>query len=71
MIYDKIEFPIFVVHTNNIELIDGILFIDNQILDDRNMKGRTLGIRRLQTPMKGLYPLKYMIEDEAEMIKHQ
>ena len=71
MIYDKIEFPIFVVHTDNVELIDGILFIDNQILDDRNMKGKTLGIRRLQTPMKGLYPLKYMIEDEAEMIKHQ
>ena len=71
MNYDDINFPIFVVHTDNVELIDGILFIDNQILDDRNMKGKTLGIRRLQTPMKGLYPLKYMIDDEAEMIKHQ
>ena len=71
MVYDNIEFPAFVVHTNNIELIDGILWVDNQVLDDRNMKGKTLGMRRIQSPMKGLYPLKYMIEDEAEMIKHQ
>ena len=71
MVYDNIEFPVFVVHTNNIELIDGILWVDNQVLDDRNMKGKTLGMRRIQSPMKSLYPLKYMIEDEAEMIKHQ
>ena len=71
MNYNDINFPVFVVHTDNIELIDGILWIDNQVLDDRNMKGKTLGMRRLQSPMKSLYPLKYMIEDVAEMIKHQ
>ena len=64
MNYNDINFPVFVVHTDNVELIDGILFIDTQVLDDRNMKGDTLGKRRLQTPMKGLYPLKYMIEDD-------
>jgi len=46
MIYDKLEFPVFVLHTNNIELIDGLLFIDKEILDDTNMKGKTLGLRR-------------------------
>ena len=71
MNYNDINFPVFVVHTDNVELIDGILWIDNQVLDDRNMKGDTLGKRRLQSPMKSIYPLKYMIEDEAEMIKHQ
>lgn len=71
MDYDSINFPVFVVHTDNIELIDGILWIDNQVLDDKNMKGKTLGQRRLQSPMKSLYPLKYMIQDEAEIIKHQ
>lgn len=71
MDYDSISFPVFVVHTDNIELIDGILWIDNQVLDDKNMKGKTLGQRRLQSPMISLYPLKYMIQDEAEMIKHQ
>ena len=71
MNYNDINFPVFVVHTDNVELIDGILWIDNQVLDDRNMRGDTLGKRRLQSPMKSIYPLKYMIEDEAEMIKHQ
>ena len=71
MVYDKIVFPVFVLHTNNIELIDGILFIDNQIVDDTNMSGDTLGKRRLQTPMKGLYPLKYMLEDIPEILQHQ
>ena len=34
MNYDNIDFPVFVLHTDNIELIDGILWIDNQVLDD-------------------------------------
>ena len=71
MNYDNIEFPVFVLHTDNIELIDGILWIDNQVLDDKNMSGKTLGIRRLQSPMKSLYPLKYMLTDEVEILHHQ
>lgn len=71
MIYDKIEFPIFVVHTDNIELIDGILWIDNQVLDDLNVEGSTLGKRRLQSPMKSMYPLKYMLNDIKEYLIHQ
>jgi len=54
MIYDKIQFPIFPVHTDEITLVDGILWIENQVLDDKNMKGKTLGIRRLQSPMKSI-----------------
>ena len=54
MDYDSINFPVFVVHTDNVELIDGILWIDNQVLDDKNMKGKTLGQRRLQSPMISL-----------------
>ena len=71
MNYDKIEFPVFVLHTDNIELIDDILWIDNQVLDDRNMSGKNLGIRRLQSPMKSIYSLKYMLNDEAEILQHQ
>ena len=70
MDYSRINFPVFSVHTDNVEFIDGILWIDNQVLDDKNMSGNTLGKRRLQSPMKSLYPLKYMLEDEVEMIKH-
>jgi hypothetical protein len=71
MIYDKIEFPLFVVHTSNVELIDGILWIENQVLDDRNMTGKTLGLRRLQSPMKSIYPLKYMLRDIPSYLNHQ
>ena len=71
MNYDKIEFPVFVLHTDNIELIDGILWIDNQVLDDKNMSGKNLGIRRLQSPMKSLYSLNYMLNDEAAILHHQ
>ena len=71
MNYDNIDFPVFVLHTDNIELIDGILWIDNQVLDDKNMSGKTLGIRRLQSPMKSLYSLKYMLEDETDLLHHQ
>ena len=39
MVYDNIEFPVFVVHTNNIELIDGILWVDNQ--EGKNFRNET------------------------------
>jgi hypothetical protein len=65
------EFPLYVVHTDEVMEADGILWIEDQVLDDKNMSGETLGKRRLQTPMKSLYPLRYMINDEIELIKHQ
>jgi len=65
------EFPLYVVHTDEVIEADGILWIEDQVLDDKNMSGETLGKRRLQTPMKSLYPLRYMINDEIELIKHQ
>ena len=60
---DELQFPIYVIHSDNVELIDGIIWLDDQVLDDKNMKGDTLGLRRLQSPMKSIYPLKYMIKD--------
>jgi len=65
------KFPLYVVHTDEVMEADGILWIEDQVLDDKNMSGETLGKRRLQTPMKSLYPLRYMINDEIELIKHQ
>ena len=64
-------FPLFVIHTDNTEVIDGILWIEDQVLDDLNMPGETLGRRRIQSPMKSIYPLKYMIEDEIGLMKHR
>lgn len=67
----EFNFPLFVIHTDNVEEIDGILWIEDQVLDDKNMSGETLGVRRLQSPMKSIYPLRYMIEDEIGLMKHR
>ena len=45
----KYKFPVYVVHTDNVELIDGILWVEDQVRDDKNMSGETLGKRRSQT----------------------
>ena len=45
----KIKFPVFILPNSNWELVDGLLLIDNQVVDDKNMPGASLGIRRLQT----------------------
>ena len=47
---EQITFPVFNLPNGNWQLLDGLLFLDDLILDDKNMKGATLGIRRLQTP---------------------
>ena len=67
----KFNFPLFVIHTDNVEEIDGILWIEDQVLDDKNMSGETLGVRRLQSPMKSIYPVKYMIKDIRSYLDHQ
>ena len=71
MIYDRLKFPIFTIHTDDVVSADGLLWIENKVLDDTNMKGKTLGIRRLQSPMKSIYPLKYMIEDIPSLLIHR
>ena len=68
---DELQFPIYVIHSDYVDFIDGIIWLDDQVLDDKNMKGDTLGLRRLQSPMKSIYPLKYMIKDYVGMMKHR
>ena len=43
----KYKFPVYVVHTDNVELIDGILWVEDQVLDDKNMSGETLGKKKI------------------------
>ena len=67
----KIKFPIWVINSDNIWEQDGIIFIDEKVLDDRNQKGDTIGKRRLQTPLKNLFNLKFQIDDYIGLIKHR
>ena len=64
------RFPIYVL-SEEPEEIDGLLIIGDQVVDDKNMTGTTIGMRRLQTPMRSLYPLRYMVEDHVGMMKHR
>lgn len=66
---DKIDFPVFKLPSENWSSKDGLLFLDGQLLDDKNMPGKTLGVRRLQTPHSGIVPLKHMIEDKIGILK--
>lgn len=66
----SIQFPVYRLPSSNWRLIDGLLFIDGQLLDDTNMPGKTLGHRRLQTPFhadliklpKGSYEVTYLLK---------
>ena len=69
-LYD-IQWPIYVLHSDEVEIRDGLLFCDTQIVDDKNMKGKTLGTRRLQSPHKNLYPLRYMIKGFDDFVHHK
>jgi len=65
----KVTYPAYPLDIDNTQLLDGLLFLDGQIVDDRNMPGKTLGLRRLQSPMKNLYPLNKGALDLVSIIR--
>lgn len=65
----NVTFPAYLLHSSNWDLRDGMLFLDNQVLDDRNMPGDTLGKRRLQTPFRGLYQIKKAVMSPVGIVK--
>ena len=67
---ERILYPIYIL-SEEPEEIDGLLLIADQVVDDKNMPGKTLGMRRLQTPKKSKYPLRYQLDDEVAMMKHR
>lgn len=66
----KIRFPVYLLPIDNWKTTDGLLFLENKILDDKNMSGDSLGLRRLQTPHKEeLFPLKKCIGTLPALLK--
>lgn len=65
----RLQFPIYQLPSDNWYKADGVLFIDELVLDEKNMPGDTLGIRRLQSARKDLFPLKQMIRDLPSFIR--
>lgn len=68
---EKIEYPVFLLHSANWDLCDGLLFLNEKLVDDRNMEGKTLGARRIQTPHKNLYALKQMVSSYNGILKQR
>lgn len=66
---NKIEFPVYKLPHSDWELTDGLLFMEGQVLDDRNMPGSTLGLRRVQTPHKSLFKLNKQLLTLSGMLK--
>lgn len=64
-----VKFPVYLLWSDNWELADGLLFVDQKLVDDKNMPGATLGIRRMQTPHKALQPLKRAIFTQNGILK--
>jgi hypothetical protein len=62
-------FPVFVLPSDNWDSQDRLLFVEGRLLDDRNMPSGTLGGRRLQTPMRGLLPLRKAVLNHAGLLK--
>ena len=71
MVNFNLVFPVYVLNSDNVWAQDGIVFIDEKVLDDLNQTGDTIGQRRLKTPLKNLFPLKFQIADIVGLIKHR
>ena len=67
----NINFPAYLLPSSNWSLSDNILSMDNEVLDDKNMLGDTLGKRRLQTPFKSIMPLKVLVTNLVGILKQR
>lgn len=56
--FKKLQFPLYVIPSDNWDITDGIVFIEGQIVDDLNRSGKSIGLRRLQSGRPGLLKLK-------------
>ncbi len=65
----KIRFPVFVLPSDDWFETDRVLFLDGKVVDEKNMPGKTLGIRRIQCHRSDLLPLKKAIFTIPELIQ--
>lgn len=49
-VINYITFPVYKMPEEETYFIDGILFCNDLVIDDKNQLGETLGARRIQTP---------------------
>ena len=65
----KIRFPVFVLPSDDWFITDGVLFLDGLVVDEKNMPGKTLGVRRMQSQRTDLLPLRKIIFNIPELVQ--
>lgn len=65
---NSIKFPVYSIPSTDWYTQDGILFLEGKAIDDKNMPGTTLGIRRLQCQRSDLLKLKKAYLDYVAML---
>ena len=65
----RLQFPLYLLPHDNWSFSDGLLFLDGKVVDDSNMEGNTLGVRRLQTPFEDIFPLKSQVDSFQGLLK--
>ena len=51
-ILKKVLFPVYALPSDEVSYRDGLLTYNNQVIDDRNQEGKSIGVRRLASPHK-------------------
>lgn len=64
----SIVFPVYAVPREDFYWEDGLLLLDNLVIDDQNQVGDTLGKRRLQSPHK-LKKLNKTYEEFLDLVR--
>lgn len=63
-----VRFPVYALPSEDFYVRDGLLLLNELVVDDRNQAGDTLGVRRLQTPHK-LKKLNKAYEEYFDILK--
>ena len=66
---DTIKYPVYILPSNEWYEKDKIIFLGDAVLDDKNQAGKSLGIRRMQTPFRNLYRIRRMVHDWTGILK--
>lgn len=67
--FPQVKFPVYVLPSDNWFEADNVLFLNDFVIDEKNMPGPTLGIRRLQCGRKDLLPLHKAIFTIPDLIQ--
>ena len=66
----SIKFPVYSLGTEDFYIRDGLLLVNELVVDDKNQPGNTLGKRRLQTPHKKR-KLTIVYEEFLDIVKNK